>query len=148
MIKDVSKREEGLSTVNEVSEARLWKTLDSISERLGGIDKRLSELVRLEERVNNHEQALSRYGNRLDNHDKRLHESELWQASYGDKSSLERTISSIKREIHDINLKVDDLENKGHVSRGQKDVVKDILKWVTGILAGIIVYMITKGTGG
>jgi chromosome segregation ATPase len=148
MIKDVSKREEGLSTVNEVSEARLWKTLDSISERLGGIDKRLSELVRLEERVNNHEQALSRYGNRLDNHDKRLHESEIWQASYGDKSSLERTISSIKKEIHDINLKVDDLENKGHVSRGQKDVVKEILKWVTGLLAGILVYMITRGTGG
>ena len=59
----------GLSNVNELSEQRLWKTLDSISERLTGIERQLGEVVRLEERINNHEQALSRYGNRLDNHD-------------------------------------------------------------------------------
>jgi hypothetical protein len=136
----------GLSTVNELSEARLWKTLDNISERLGTIEERLAEVVRLEERVNSHEQALSRYGNRLDTHDKRIHDSEIWQASYGDKSSLERTISSIKKDLHDTRLKIEDLESNGNIRRGQRDISKEIFKWVAGILGAILVYTLTKGS--
>ena len=135
----------GLSNVNELSETRLWKTLDSISDRLTSIERQLGEVVRLEERVNNHEQALSRYGNRLDNHDRRLHETELWQASHGDKSSVERLVTNVQQEVSSLKKKVDDLESSKDVIRGQRDIGKEVLKWLAGIFAAIIIYMATKG---
>lgn len=135
----------GLSNVNELSETRLWKTLDSISDRLTNIERQLGEVVRLEERVNNHEQALSRYGNRLDSHDRRLHETELWQASYGDKSSVERLVTNVQEEVSSLKKKVDDLESSKDIIRGQRDIGKEVLKWLAGIFAAIIIYMATKG---
>ena len=135
----------GLQNVNEISEARLWKTLDSISERLTGIESQLSEVVRLEERVNNHDQALARYGNRLDNHDQRLRESELWQANYGDRSSVERLVTNIQDEVSSLKKKIDDIESTRDVNKGQKDVGKEVLKWITGILGAILIYKITRG---
>jgi chromosome segregation ATPase len=135
----------GLSNVNELSEQRLWKTLDSISERLTGIERQLGEVVRLEERVNNHEQALARYGNRLDSHDRRLHDTELWQASYGDKNSVERLVTNVQEEVHDLKKKVDELESSKDIIRGQRDIGKEVLKWLAGIFAAIIIYMATKG---
>lgn len=130
----------GLSNVNELSETRLWKTLDSISDRLTNIERQLGEVVRLEERVNNHEQALSRYGNRLDSHDRRLHETELWQASYGDKSSVERLVTNVQEEVSSLKKKVDDLESSKDIIRGQRDIGKEVLKWLAGIFAAIIIY--------
>ena len=135
----------GLSNVNELSETRLWKTLDSISERLTGIESKLSEVVRLEERVNNHEQALSRYSNRLDSHDRRLHDTELWQASYGDKNSVERLITNVQEEVASVRKKVDELESSKDVIKGQRDIGKEVLKWVAGILAAILIFKLTKG---
>lgn len=135
----------GLKNVNEISEARLWKSLDSISDRLTGIESQLSQLVRLEERVNNHDQALARYGSRLDNHDARIRESELWQANYGDRSYVERLINTTQEDINSIKRKVDDIESTRDINKGQKDVGKEILKWVSGILAAILIYNITKG---
>lgn len=135
----------GLSNVNELSEQRLWKTLDSISERLTGIERQLGEVVRLEERINNHEQALSRYGNRLDNHDRRLHDTELWQASYGDKNSVERLITNVQEEVSGLKKKVDDLESSKDVIKGQRDIGKEVFKWLAGILAAILIFKLTKG---
>lgn len=135
----------GLQNVNEISEARLWKTLDSISERLTGIESQLSEVVRLEERVNNHDQALARYGNRLDNHDQRLRESELWQANYGDRSSVERLVTNVQDDVASLKNKIDDIESTRDVNKGQKDVGKEVLKWIAGILGAILIYKITRG---
>lgn len=135
----------GLQNVNEISEARLWKTLDSISERLTGIESQLSEVVRLEERVNNHDQALARYGNRLDNHDQRLRESELWQANYGDRSSVERLVTNVQDDVASLKKKIDDIESTRDVNKGQKDVGKEVLKWIAGILGAILIYKITRG---
>jgi chromosome segregation ATPase len=135
----------GLQNVNDVSEARLWKTLDSISERLTGIESQLSEVVRLEERVNNHDQALARYGNRLDNHDQRLRESELWQANYGDRSSVERLVTNVQDDVASLKKKIDDIESTRDVNKGQKDVGKEVLKWIAGILGAILIYKITRG---
>jgi chromosome segregation ATPase len=135
----------GLSNVNELSETRLWKTLDSISDRLTSIERQLGEVVRLEERVNNHEQALSRYGNRLDTHDRRLHETELWQASYGDKSSVERLVTNVQEEVGSLKKKVDQLESSKDIIAGQRDIGKEVLKWLAGILGATLVYMLTKG---
>ena len=135
----------GLQNVNEISEARLWKTLDSISERLTGIESQLSEVVRLEERVNNHDQALARYGNRLDNHDQRLRESELWQANYGDRSSVERLVTNVQDDVASLKKKIDDIESAKDINKGQKDVGKEVLKWIAGILGAILIYKITRG---
>lgn len=135
----------GLTNKTELTEARLWKSLDSIGDRLTGIETQLGEVVRLQERVRGHEQALSRYGNRLDNHDRRLHEAELWQASYGDKSSVERLVSNAQEEISSLKKKIDDLESNKDIIAAQRDIGKEVLKWVSGILAAILIYKITKG---
>lgn len=132
------------SNMSELSQQRLWKTLDGISNRLTVIENQLSEVVRLEERVNHHDQALSRFGNRLDNHDSRMRESELWQANQGDKSSTERLITNIQQDVHDLKNKTDTLETNDNVSKGQKDVGKEIFKWISVLLTGIIL-MILKG---
>jgi Na+/phosphate symporter len=135
----------GLENVNELSETRLWKSLDTISERLTRIESQLSEVVRLEERVNSHDQALSRYGNRLDNHDTRIRESELWQANFGDRSSVERLITNVQEDVASLKKKIDHLESVKDVSKGQKDISKEVLKWVVGVLGAILVYKITRG---
>lgn len=135
----------GLENVNELSETRLWKTLDSISERLTGIESQLSEVVRLEERVNSHDQALSRYGSRLDNHDIRIRESELWQANFGDRSSVERLITNVQDDVGNLKKKIDQLESTTDISKGQKDVSKEVLKWLVGIIGAILIYKLTRG---
>lgn len=130
---------------DDLSETRLWKTLDAISDRLGNIEDKLSEVVRLEERVNNHDESLRRYGHRLDNHDSRIRESELWQANQGDKSSVERMISNVQGEVSTLKKQIDTLESSKDVSTGQKDVFKEVLKWAVGILGAILVFKFTKG---
>lgn len=134
-----------ISGVGDLSETRLWKTLDSISERLSGIETQLSEVVRLEERVNQHDRTISRYGDRLDNHDNRLRESEIWQANYGDRSSVERLVTNAQTEITDLKKKIDELESNLDVSKGQKDVGKEVLKWLVGILGALLIWKLTKG---
>jgi Na+/phosphate symporter len=109
------------------------------------IESQLSEVVRLEERVNSHDQALSRYGNRLDNHDTRIRESELWQANFGDRSSVERLITNVQEDVASLKKKIDHLESVKDVSKGQKDISKEVLKWVVGVLGAILVYKITRG---
>lgn len=131
-----------IQNMTELSQARLWKSLDSISDRLGTIENQLSEVVRLEERVNHHDQALARYGNRLDNHDTRLRESELWQANQGDKSSVERLVTNVQQEVHDMKVKVDSLETSKDISKGQKDVGKELLKWIVGFLTLILMWQL------
>jgi len=132
-------------SLNESSEIRLWKALDSISERLTGIESQLSEIVRLEERVNSHDQALYRYGNRLDNHDDRIRESELWQANFGDRSSMEKNVSIMQEEVKALKNKIDLLESNKDVNKGQKDVTKEVLKWIVGIIGAILIYKLTRG---
>ena len=132
--------------MGDFSEARLWKTLDTITDRLGGIESQLSDLVRLEEKIINHEQALKRYGNRLDNHDVRIRDAELWQANYGDKSSVERLISNVQSELSDLGDAVDRIQKNDGVIAGQRDIGKAVLKWVAGICAALFIYTITKGT--
>lgn len=136
----MDKEDQRLYNVNEVSEARLWKTLDSISDRLTGIEHQLSEVVRLEERVNNHEQALRRYGDRLDSHDQRIRESELWQANHGDRSSIERLVVNIQKKVDELEENQKTLVNSEHRYTGQKDVGKEVLKWVCGILAALLIW--------
>ena len=117
---------------------RLWQALDNINSRLKGIEGQLSDVVRLEERMNNHDSALSRYGSRLDKLDTVVHNLELWQAGHGDKGSYEKTISKLETEI---SL----LKDKDNIDKGQKDIVRWVLGIAVAVLSGILVYKLTRG---
>lgn len=122
----------------------LHKVLESIDKRLTGIETKLESVIRLEEKVSNHEQVISRYGRRLDESDSRVRTLELWQAEH----NPELMITSIKSNRDSIDLikdEVSDLKIIGNRNRGQKDIVKELLKWVTAILAAWIIYKTTRG---
>lgn len=131
--------------VDEVSEDRLWKTLDAISKELIAIKSQLIEVVRLEERVNQHDRVLSRFGVSIESHSKRIHESELWQAKQADKESIEKLVNNVKEEMNVINKQVDVIKSSQDIGRGQKDIGKELLKASVAILGSILVYKLTQG---
>ena len=131
--------------IDSLTEKRLWQTLDGITEKLTDIDSKLIEVVRLEEKVSQHDDTLRRFGGRLDKQESRMHESELWQAHQGDKSSVERLITNVQQELVDVSKEIDDIKTIQKVNAGQKDVGKEVLKWLVGILGAIIVYKFTRG---
>ena len=135
----------GISGVNEVQEQRLWKSLDSIGERLSGIEDKLTEVVRLEERVNNHGRSLDKYGRRLDDHDERIRDAEIKQANAGDGAILNKLIEDLKIEIGLLKVRINEVEKTKDISKGQKDIGKEVLKWVATIAIGVLVYKLTKG---
>ena len=132
--------------MGDFSEARLWKTLDTIGDRLAGIESQLSDVVRLEEKIINHDQALKRYGNRLDNHEVRIRDAELWQAHYGDKSSVERLITNAQEELSELRAIVNTIQKDDGVIAGQRDISKSVFKWAAGIATALFIYAVTKGT--
>jgi len=131
------------NVMDEVSVKRIWTSLDNISNRLGSIESELKDVVRLQERVHSHDKTLSRYGNRLDEHDNRLRESELWQAHHGDKASVERLITNVQTEVQGVASRVDKLESGTDISTGKESIVKEILKWLSAIVASILLFKLT-----
>jgi len=125
-------------------DSRLWGVLETIEKRLSGIEAKLEKVIRLEERVDNHEQVIARFGKRLDSGDERMMRLELWQAEHNPDMILDSikansdSIELVKREVRDIISRSD-------VSTGRTDVTKTILKWLAGILAAIIIYQATRG---
>jgi len=123
---------------------RLWRVLETIEKRLSGIEGKLEKVIRLEERVTNHEQVIVRFGKRLDSGDERMMRLELWQAEHNPDMILNAlkgnsdSIELVKREISDIISRSD-------VNTGRMDISKTILKWLSGILAAILIYQFTRG---
>lgn len=118
--------------------------MESIERRLGNIEIKLESVVRLEERVNNHEQVISRFGNRLDEGDYRIRKLELWQAEHNPDLII-TTLKDNRDNIDTVKKELDNLKDKGNISKGHKDVGKEILKWVAGILAAYIIWKATRG---
>lgn len=133
----------GLDQMGQLSEARLWKTLDDISTRLIGIECQLGEIVRLEERVKSHDQALSRYGNRLDSHDARLRDSELWQANYGDRGTFERSMGKFTGDLEHLKSKLAAIESKSSLGQGHKDVALAIIKYAVSVFIALLLFKMT-----
>ena len=123
---------------------RLWRVLETIEKRLSGIEGKLEKVIRLEERVSKHEQVISRFGKRLDAGDERMMRLELWQAEHNPDMILNAlkgnsdSIELVKREVSDIISRSD-------VNTGRMDISKTILKWLSGILAAIVIYQSTRG---
>lgn len=128
--------------IDEMTEKRLWKALETIQSKLSGIETQLSEVVRLEERVHNHEKTLGRFGNTLENHETRIRESELWQAKSGDRGSVERLISNVQEDVRKLELDLSSLNKTISKDEGEKGVSKSILKWAVGILTSVVLLFI------
>ena len=125
-------------------ESRLWRVLETIERRLSGIEGKLEKVIRLEERVTNHEQAIGRFGKRLDNGDERMMRLELWQAEHNPDmilTALQGNADSIKL----VKAQVSELTTASDIDSGRRDITKTILKWLAGILAAIIIYQATRG---
>ena len=126
-------------------DGRLWKTLDAINERLSGIESKLLEVVRLEEKAANHGDAISRHTSQLESLEIRVHNSELWQAHIGDKEAFDKFSLSINAKIDDLNSKIEDIEVLRSRSAGRQDIVKYILSTAVLILSSVLVYNFTQG---
>lgn len=122
----------------------LHKVLESIDKRLTGIEQKLESVIRLEEKVSNHEQVISRYGLRLDEGDSRMRDVELWQANYNPELIV-ATLKSNHDAIDSVKKEVDNINEVRSIDKGQKDIVKEVLKWLTGILAAYIIWKTTRG---
>lgn len=131
--------------VSDALETRLWKTLDTISDRLVIIEKQLSEVVRLQERVNHHEDTLSRFGALFDQHGERIRKIEMWQAHHGESNYDDHMIDIMRSNIKNNSKRIIALETDDNRDKGQKDITKEVLKWFSAIITGILVYKITRG---
>ena len=129
---------------DEVDNMRLWRVLETIEKRLSGIEGKLEKVIRLEERVNKHEQLMARFGKRLDSGDERIRKVEMWQAE----QNPDMIISNLKATADTLDIlrgKIGDLEDTSNVNRGHKDIGKGVLMWTSSILAAIIIYQATRG---
>jgi len=129
---------------NSDHESRLWGILETIEKRLSGIEGKLEKVIRLEERVTNHEQSIVRFDKRLNSGDERMMRLELWQAD----QNPDMILTALKGNTDNIELvkiEVDALTSASNINIGRSDISKTILKWVAGILASIIIYQATRG---
>ena len=129
---------------DEVNNMRSWRVLETIEKRLSGIEGKLEKVIRLEERVDKHEQVMARFGKRLDSGDERIKKVEMWQAEH----NPDMIISTLKANSDTIDIlrgKIGDLEDTSNVNRGHKDIGKGVLMWTSSILAAIIIYQATRG---
>jgi len=125
-------------------ESRLWRVLETIERRLSGIEGKLEKVIRLEERVTNHEQVIVRFGKRLDNGDERMMRLELWQAEHNPDMIL-TALQGNADSIQLVKAQVSELTTASDIDSGRRDITKTILKWLAGILAAIIIYQATRG---
>jgi hypothetical protein len=118
--------------------------LETIEKRLSSIELKLEKVIRLEERVTNHEQVIVRFGKRLDSGDERMMRLELWQAEH----NPDMVLAALKGNADSIELvktQVSELTSISDINTGRRDITKTILKWLSGILAAIIIYQATRG---
>jgi len=129
---------------DEVDNMRLWRVLETIEKRLSGIEGKLEKVIRLEERITNHDQVINKFGKRLDAGDERIRKVEMWQAEH----NPEMIITTLKANADTIDIlrgKIGDLEDTVNINRGHKDIGKGVLMWISSILAAIIIYQATRG---
>lgn len=131
--------------VSDEAQNRLWETLDRMSDKLVVIEKQLSEVVRIEERVNFHDNQITRYGASLEKLSDRIQIVEMWKARQRESNYDDSMFDVMRRGIKSNSKKIMHIEEISHETKGQKDVVKELLKWISVVLGGIVVYYITRG---
>lgn len=143
---------QGVPSMSEMSETRLWKSLDTISHRLVSIEQQLTEVVRLQERVNSLDRSIHYHGKRLESHEARIQETELWKANAGDKASVERLVVNVQDDIKKldsrmtkIDTRIDKLETENARKQGQRDIGVRIWQFVSALLILWIGYLLKSG---
>lgn len=134
---------QSVPTMGDTQSQRLYSSLDAISDRLIGIENKLAEIVRLEERVKNHSHLLSKNTDRLDDHDRRLKTAELWLAKHSEGGTAEKLLIGMQEETSWIRRKLNELEASRVSIKVERDIGKEVLKWTAGILGAILAYIIT-----
>lgn len=112
--------------------------LTEILKRVGSVESRLTEIARLEEKTRVNERVMEKCVDTLEKQGDRLRDAEVHIAELND-------LSKINEDLTLLTNRIDSLEYDRNIFRGKKDVIKEILKWTTGVLGAILVYMITKG---
>lgn len=62
---------------DEIAQRRLWKSLDDISGRLSNIESKLTDVVRLDEKVNSQREALLGQSDRINAYSTRVRNLEI-----------------------------------------------------------------------
>ena len=128
---------------DEVNNMRSWRVLETIEKRLSGIEGKIEKVIRLEERVDKHEQVMARFGKRLDSGDERIRKVEMWQAEH----NPDMILTAIKGNTDSIELvkkELSEITSRADVNTGHKDIGKEVLKWVASILAALLIYQVTR----
>ena len=124
-------------------DSRLWGVLETIEKRLSAIEVKLEKTIRLEERVDKHEQVMARFGKRLDEGDYRIRKVEMWQAEH----NPDMLFTALKNNTDSIELvkkELSEITSRADVNTGHKDIGKEVLKWVASILAALLIYQVTR----
>ena len=124
-------------------DSRLWGVLETIEKRLSAIEVKLEKIIRLEERVTNHDQVISRFGKRLDAGDERIKKVEMWQAEHNP-DMLFTALKSNTDSIELVKKELSEITSRADVNTGHKDIGKEVLKWVASILAALLIYQVTR----
>lgn len=122
----------------DISEGKIKQDLGIISSGLSVIESQLTRI----------ETTLLTNGEKIEKNKDRIQDSAVWQASFGDRASLDKSLENIQKEIMSMKKQVSSLETIKNVSVGQKDVGKEVLKWAVGILGAVIVAHKYKFWGG
>lgn len=135
--------------MTESEEKRLWSAIDGMVKKLDSMDTKLSEMVRLEERVRQHGGILSRFGKLHDDKEQRLREVEL---AVKEKDyqllQLDHKIEKLPEGNCDdcpIEPRIIVLETSKARGAGRMEVVREAFKWVAGLAAVVIAYRLTNG---
>lgn len=156
-------------SMTHLNEARLNKVLDGIESRLGNVDNRLGsiesdlkDVITLNERVNNHGETLRRFGKDIDTLRERQRSADITMAQH---ESIERLVKHIQtdidsikndhsddmrkidrkidKELEGIKEIIEELTKTGSVNKGKSEVSNSIFKWVSGVLAIIVAWLVT-----
>lgn len=125
-------------------ESAIEKSLEGIARRLDGIDARLVDFIRLQERVNSHSSTLVTIEDRQQAQDKKIRGLELWQANYGDKADAEKAKQIMLDIVKKNDERIDLIESANALSQGHRDILKSILKYSVGVLVAVLIYRLTR----
>lgn len=155
--------------MTQLSETRLWKVLDGMTERLGSIESGLKEVAALGERVNNHGDSLRRIGKKVDTIDDRQRDTDLALAPIAaferlvkhmrsdadnfkdshakDMRQIDDDFNDLKKDLDqrldDIKKAIGSLQTSESKVEGKTIVKEHIFKWIAGLFMLIIMYLIT-----
>ena len=122
---------------------RVWRNFDLINDKLIVIESQIKDVVRIDEKINQHDATLLRSISRLDSHDEKINNIEISQAS-SKTAAIRKTLSSVEEQIDLIDGKVDKLESEVTIFKSAVDMAKNIIKWASGIVAAMMIFWLTK----